>query len=187
MDKNDQTEDFVTSIKDDFYVIFEKPNISNKKAATISLLRTLHKERLEVIEKYKDTSRFRVEIGVISGKISGAIRSHRNTLMTTILKNIRAESPKSFEYFTLTTWREFAVTLFGNAPAKSDLLTLLDDNHRTTDKRFTPNGWFPKKAIQLLIVDHQAKANEIRAFHDDYVEKFHDETQKLKAEFDKTK
>lgn len=182
--KNDKTAEFVASIKGGFKVVFNEPNISTEKSDAITHIKSLHKERISIINQYKGTDRFKIEIGKISGTISGVVRSHRNLLMTTILMDIRNASPLSFEKFTLTTWREFALTLFGNAPAKTDLLTLLDDNHRSTGKRFTPNGWYPKKAVELLLADHHGTVAKIRKFHDDYVAQFHDETQMIKAKFD---
>lgn len=177
----------MSDIKGNFKIIFDKPDIDHAKTAALNEIKILHEDRIVVYEEHLHTPQFRPEIARVGGKISGEVRSHRNTLMLTILIDICEKSPSSFTDFTLTTWRELALALFSNAPAKADLLVLIDDDHRNTSKRFryTENGWHPQAGVQNLLQDHMGAVNEIRAYHDKYVADFHTAAQKLKTAADK--
>lgn len=177
----------MSDIKNNFKIIFDEPEMTDNKTASLNEIEKLHNHRITVYEQYLHTPQFREEIGRVAGKISGEVRSHRTTLMLTILIDIHEKSPSSFTDFTLTTWRELALALFGIAPAKSELLVLIDDDYRNTSKRFrfNQNGWHPQAAMQNLLQDHEGVVDEIRTYHNKHIVDFYTAAQKLKKAADK--
>lgn len=51
--KNDKTPEFVASIKSKFKVTFNEPNIATQKSDAITQIKSLHKDRINIINQYK--------------------------------------------------------------------------------------------------------------------------------------
>lgn len=184
-------EQFVERIKGDFKLTFKdlpsqeySPQLNNIHNSTLKEIAKLHQKRIGIYKAYLGKSEFRQMIGMVSGKISGKIRKQRTHFMMYVLMTLNQNSPKSFEKWTLTAWRELAEHLFGIAPAKNDLLMLLSDNDKNTGKRLTPTGWNPEHAVKLLLIDHEKTVSDIRKHHDDYVKTLHNQSQLLKDKAD---
>lgn len=178
-----ENDEYIATIRPSFNLIFEEPEMTQAWKHSLAALAVLQDKRISIYQEYYGTPDLRAEIGRVGGKISGVIRSHRTDLMMEILKGLKIKSPQSFKLFTLTTWRGLAVSLFGIAPAKKDLLALLDKG-AWQKKRLTDNGWYPNNGVHLLLADHPETVQEINKFHDNYVKKFSEKAYGLRSSSD---